>query len=77
VTEPTPLGAHDLELMLKLLKILKLPTKIVLNQYGLGKNHFIEKIARENNIDIKYKIPHSKKVVDFYSRGKLGELILL
>jgi len=77
VTEPTPLGSHDLELMLKLLKILNLPIKIVLNQFDLGKSYFIEKIAQKNNIDVKYKIPYSKKLVDFYSQGKLKEFRLL
>jgi len=77
VTEPTPLGSHDLELMLSLLKILNLPTKIVLNQFDLGERNLINKIAQKNNIKIKYKIPHSRKLVNFYSQGKLEELNLL
>lgn len=77
VTEPTPLGAHDLKLILELLKTLKVSAKIVLNQADLGKAELIEKIAKEDEIEIKYKIPYSKELVKAYSRGKLGKVNLL
>ncbi len=71
VTEPTPLGAHDLELILKLIKTLKLPVKIVLNQADLGKSETVEKIAKEHKVEIKYKIPYSRELVEAYSKGNL------
>jgi len=77
VTEPTPLGAHDLRLILQLIRKLKLPTEIILNQADLGKSEPIEAIAKENKVEIKYKIPYSEKLVRAYSRGKLGEIHLL
>lgn len=77
VTEPTPLGAHDLELILDLLKKLKVPAKIILNQADLGKIGPINKIAQKAKTKIVYKIPYSKKLVKAYSRGKLGELNIL
>jgi MinD superfamily P-loop ATPase len=77
VTEPTPLGAHDLKLILKLLKILKVPTKIVLNQADLGSRELIDKIAKKTGVEIKHKIPYSKKLVKAYSEGKLIGVNLL
>jgi MinD superfamily P-loop ATPase len=77
VTEPTPLGVHDLQLILDLLKTLKVPTKIVLNQADLGKPELIEKIAKEDSLEIKYKIPYSKELVKAYSQGELGKIDLL
>jgi len=77
VTEPTPLGAHDLELILKLLKILQIPSEIILNQSDLGKKYLIDKISRKAKVRIKYKIPYSKKLVLSYSRGELGKVDIL
>jgi len=77
VTEPTPLGAHDLKLILELLKTVKIPTKIVLNQADLGKSKLIEEIAEENKVEIKYRIPYSKKLVGAYSKGRLQEIDIL
>lgn len=71
VTEPTPLGAHDLELILKLLKILKISAKIVLNQSNLGRKELISEIAQKMNIEIEKEIPFSKDLVKFYSQGQL------
>jgi MinD superfamily P-loop ATPase len=77
VTEPTPLGAHDLELILQLLKKLKVPARIVLNQADLGKEGLILAIAKKTRVEIKYEIPHSKELVKAYSKGELGKLNLL
>jgi MinD superfamily P-loop ATPase len=74
VTEPTPLGAHDLKLILDLLKTLEVPTKIVLNQADLGQSKPIERIAREDRVEIKYKIPYSRELVKAYSKGELGRI---
>ena len=71
VTEPTPMGAHDLNLILDLCKKLKIPTKIILNQEDLGKKQKVEKIAKKYKIKIEKEIPYSKKIVEAYSRGEL------
>lgn len=70
VTEPTPLGAHDLKLNLELLKILKIPAFIVLNKSTIGKKKIIEKLAKEANVKIIAEIPYDKKIIKDYSNGK-------
>jgi len=77
VTEPTPLGAHDLELILALLEKLKVPAKIVLNQADLSKKELIGRIARRAKVGIEYEIPYSKDLVQAYSKGELGRINIL
>jgi len=71
VTEPTPMGGCDLNLILDLCKKLKLPTKIILNQANLGNKTKIEKIAKKFKIKIEKEIPFSKEILKLYSKGKL------
>ncbi len=70
VTEPTPLGAHDLELILKLMKVLGVPGKIILNRSDVGKPELIEKIAKKYGVEIIARIPYSKSVMQSYSKGE-------
>ena len=71
VTEPTPMGAHDLNLILDLCQKLKVSTKVILNQADLGDKRKIEKIAKNFKIKIEKEIPYSKKLVEAYSKGRL------
>ena len=75
VTEPTPLGAHDLGLMIKLLKRLNIPGEIVLNKADVGKKEMIEKISREYGSKIVYSIPYSEKLVKAYCEKKLERVV--
>ena len=70
VTEPTPLGAHDLKLTLDLLKKLKVPAKIILNRADIGNKNLIKELAKEYKIEIIAEIPYSKKIIKLYSKGK-------
>ena len=77
VTEPTPLGAHDLKLILELLQKLKVPTKIILNQADLGDRKPIDKIAKDFGIKIEHEILYSRELVEAYSKGELGKVDFL
>ena len=74
VTEPTPMGAHDLDLILDLCKKLKVPAKIIINQADLGDKSKIESIAKKYKIRIHKEIPYSKEIVNAYSKGKVLNL---
>jgi len=69
VTEPTPLGEHDLELILKLLKILKVPCFIILNKADIGDKSLIEKTAKKFKTRIIAEIPYKKSILKAYSKG--------
>ena len=70
VTEPTPLGAHDLKLSLELLKKLKISAEIILNRADIGNKKLIEDIAKKYNTKIIAEIPYNKKILEAYSRGE-------
>lgn len=77
VTEPTPLGKHDLQLILELINKLELKKKVVVNQADLGDQTLIDPLIKKYQTEISYKIPYSKKLVGMYSQGKLGDLNIL
>jgi len=74
VTEPTPMGAYDLNLILDLCKKIKVKTEIIINQADLGNKKTIYKIAKKSKIKIRKEIPYSKEIVKAYSKGKLLDL---
>ncbi|NYB51426.1 MAG: P-loop NTPase [Methanobacteriaceae archaeon] len=70
VTEPTPLGKHDLELILQLLKIMELPTQIIVNKYDVGNLDLIENASKNNDVSIIQKIPYERDILKKHSRGQ-------
>ena len=68
VTEPTPFGLHDLKLAVEVVKHLKIPYGIIINQDGIGDNK-VEKYCKSEKIPILLKIPHSPEIAHLYSRG--------
>ncbi len=75
VTEPTPLGAHDLNLILELLEKIDVPSNIVLNKSDVGDRGLIEDIAEDFGVDIKFNIPYSEKIIEAYCRNDLESVI--
>ena len=71
VTEPTPLGKHDLGLVLQLTRLLKLPVKIILNKANLGDKRLIYKIAKYYKVNIIGEIPYKKEFLISYTNGSL------
>jgi len=66
VTEPTPMGASDLKLILNLCKKLNVPTKIILNKADMGDKSLIKEVEKE--------IPYSQELAESYSKGRLLKL---
>jgi len=71
VTEPTPMGAYDLNLILSLCQKIKIPFKIILNQADLGDKKEILSITKKFNTKISKQIPYSREIIKLYSKGKL------
>lgn len=69
VTEPTPLGLHDLRLILRLAKLLKVPVWIVINRFGIGPEEEHVKLAKEFNAKIVARIPYSNYILESYLKG--------
>ncbi|MFH1314319.1 MAG: ATP-binding protein [Candidatus Eisenbacteria bacterium] len=68
VTEPTPFGLYDLNLMVEVVKALGIPMGVVINKDDTWSTH-IEEYASENDIPIVMKIPLSRDIAVFYSNG--------
>jgi len=69
ITEPTPLGQHDLKLILQLLEKLEIPSEIILNRVGIGNKKLIQEIAKKFKAEIIAEIPYSEKILQAYSKG--------
>jgi len=72
VTEPTPLGANDLMLILEILDTLKLKRKIVLNKADLGNKKLIT-----SQVKVDIEIPYSEDIEKKYTEGHLTSLNIL
>jgi MinD superfamily P-loop ATPase len=70
VTEPTPLGKHDLELILKLLQLMELPAQIIVNRSDIGNLNLIKDVSRDNNVPIIQEIPYEREILKKHSRGQ-------
>ncbi len=69
VTEPTPLGGHDLEIILKLLKRLEINSSIILNRSDIGDKKIIQNLEKLYGLEIAAEIPYSKELIMQYSKG--------
>ena len=69
VTEPTPLGAHDLELICKLLSRMDIDFEVVVNRYEKGRDEIVDKVISKYGRPVFAKVPYSKKIMMDYSNG--------
>jgi MinD superfamily P-loop ATPase len=72
VTEPTPLGQHDLGVIIEVIKKLGLDYRIIVNQSDLGNLKLIKDYFDKEKIIA--EIPHSSNIIKAYTQKKLLEL---
>lgn len=72
VTEPTPLGAHDLNFILDLTQNLGLPTEIVINKFDIpgGLKEEIYRIANDRGVQVAAEIPIDDELLHAYVSGE-------
>ncbi len=72
VTEPTPLGAHDLGFMLDLTEELGLPTEVILNKADIpsGLKDQVVRTSRDRGVEIVAEIPMDEELLRSYVSGK-------
>ena len=70
VTEPTPLGSHDLELILKLTRKLGIKSYVVINKAGVGDERLIERVVKRYRTSVIARIPYSREIEKRYVEGK-------
>lgn len=70
VTEPTPFGLNDLKLAVETLQKLEKPMGVVINRVGIG-NHDVDRYCGQMQIPVLARIPLSRQIAGYYSRGEL------
>ncbi|KPJ51291.1 (4Fe-4S)-binding protein [candidate division TA06 bacterium DG_26] len=68
VTEPTRFGLHDLLLAVSVVKQLRIPHGVVINQAGIGDAGVKEYCEREG-IPVLGEIPYDRRIAVLYSQG--------
>jgi MinD superfamily P-loop ATPase len=71
VTEPTPLGAHDLQRILELTRELGIQTSVVLNRADIpgGLRDIIYELCAQHNVEVISEIPLDNKLLKAYVSG--------
>lgn len=69
VTEPTPFGLHDLDLALKTVKELKIPSAVIINKSS-SQDNIITDYCKNVGVDVILKIPDNINIAKTYSKGK-------
>ena len=72
VTEPTPLGAHDLGFMLDLTEELGLPTEVILNKADIpsGLRDEVVKTSHDRGVEIVAEVPMDDELLHSYVSGE-------
>ncbi len=70
VTEPTPFGMHDLQLAVKVARLLEVPCGIVINRADIGDGR-VHSYASEQNIPVLAEIPFDRSVAATCAQGRL------
>ncbi len=70
VTEPTPLGIHDMSNVLKITNEMGIRTWIIINKSSIGDTSKIYEISEKYNVEKIYEIPYHRDVVSSYVERK-------
>ncbi len=70
VTEPTPFGLHDLKLAVGAVKLLNIPSGLVINRSDIGDNR-VQNYANEIGLPILMEIPFDRRIAEAYSKGEM------
>ena len=69
VTEPTPLGLHDLQAILEITRGMDKRTWVVINRAGLGDSSPHRSLAAKYGVEDVYEIPYDREAAKAYARG--------
>lgn len=70
VTEPTPFGLHDLQLMVGVLRELEIPAGVVINRDGVG-DAAVDRFCASAGLPVLLRIPLSREIGEGLAQGKM------
>lgn len=68
ITEPTPFGLNDVELVIGMVRQLEIPFAVVINRSDIGDDAVV-RYCSDNNIEVLLQIPNDRKIAQSYSKG--------
>jgi len=68
VTEPTPFGLHDLQLAVEAVKVLGIPSGVIINRSDMGDDGVLD-YAKQEGVPVLLTIPFDRKIAEAYSCG--------
>jgi MinD superfamily P-loop ATPase len=68
VTENTPFGLNDLKLAVEMVKALRIPMGVFLNQSNFGDRR-VKEYCQGEDIPVLGELPHDRRIAEVYSRG--------
>lgn len=71
VTEPTPLGLHDLALAVDMGSALGVPMGVLIDRSGEGDDGEVERFAAGRGVPVLARIPFDRRVAAAYARGEV------
>ena len=69
VTEPTPFGRHDLEMVLQAITLLNIPTGVVINRWE-GNDAGIDILTAQYQMPVLERIPFSRDLAAGFTKGE-------
>jgi MinD superfamily P-loop ATPase len=69
VTEPTPLGLHDLKLAVELCRTLNKPAAVIINRCDIG-DDAVAKYCKRKGVPILLEVPFSRELAQAYAVGR-------
>ncbi len=69
VTEPTPLGLHDMKSILDIAKDMGIEMWLVINRAGIGDDSRHVETARKYSVEKVFRIPYHRDAVESYVKG--------
>jgi MinD superfamily P-loop ATPase len=74
VTEPTPLGLHDLELAHGVTKAMGIPCGVIVNRSDIGDQR-VDEYCRRERLTVLKRVPHDRRIAETYARADLPGLV--
>ena len=69
VTEDTVFGLHDLQIALEMVKLMDIPTGIIINRSGIGEGR-VKEFVLKHQLPLLLEIPHDRRIATACAQGE-------
>ena len=72
VAEPSVFGAHNMKMVVQLLRLFEKPFAAILNKYVEGAENPSETLCEEENIEVLHRIPFDVQIAHYHSEARIA-----